>query len=214
MNKFFIIIFMTLFLTTSVLAYNGFGGGGWYYSSPMDFLESPWIVFLLVFAVFFALIFFSLAKTFKGNTAVPITISVVISFLIAAMFSEKFYIRQYLGDWIFLIAILIAIFAVMKILLGHLGISVLFAAITGVLIFLKTYIDPYIDFPYNIISSPLFRIYEFFVSWHIIWIAGILTVILAYLQVRGAAKGFVARGKEWRENKEKAGGLLNVLGRR
>jgi len=187
---------LLILISTFVSAY---GYRNFDYSNPMGLIQNEWVLFLLIFAVFFSLIFFAISKTFQENRMTAVVISAVLSLIIAASLSEKFYLRQHFGQWVVLIAILIAVFSVLKIMVGHLGISAFLALITATLIFLRTSVDPLMSFPYEVISNPLFGLYDFFVNWFVIIILILITGYMIYYQIKEEKYHRAVRRKHKRE---------------
>ena len=71
-KNYFLIIASLLILTPRVFAQ--WGGWGYYYS-PMDYLNSEWVLFAIISLVFFAVIFYTVNKSFH-NKAVAGTIAI------------------------------------------------------------------------------------------------------------------------------------------
>ena len=95
-----IAIISTLFLIPIISAYsysgfNGFGNFG-FYGSPLDLFQNEWTMFIILFAVFFATIFYTLYKVFK-NKGVAAVISVGLSVLIVVAITERGLIQTYGG---------------------------------------------------------------------------------------------------------------------
>jgi|GEM_PF-2150505 len=92
---FVLFIFSVLFLIPLCAAqyYGGYGSYGLFWPSgttPAEFLENPWVVFIIFFTIFFALIFYSLGKTFKGNLGIPVVLAAALAFMMAAGIQQQF----------------------------------------------------------------------------------------------------------------------------
>lgn len=68
----------------------GYGYGGYFFPSgflPSELLDNPWVIFIVFFAIFFSVSYFSLSRTLGGkggSKAPPMIISVALAFLMAA----------------------------------------------------------------------------------------------------------------------------------
>jgi len=122
MQKKFLIVILSiisvLFLMPIISAYSytGFGDFG-FYGSPLDFFENEWIMFVIIVAVFFATIFYTLYKAFK-NKGVAAIISMGLSILISVAIMERGLIESYGGgeisSWALFLAAAIGIAFLIK----------------------------------------------------------------------------------------------------
>lgn len=64
------------------------------YIIPSQLLNNPIVVFLLFFALFFAVIYFALGRSMQGNLAIPAIISAVLAFVIAAGAQQQWQVMQ------------------------------------------------------------------------------------------------------------------------
>jgi len=105
------IILISLLIIPIISAYT-WGGGSWGYFSPLDYLESPIVLFVILFLIFFAIIFYSLNKAMK-NPAVSAVIGFALSLFISLAISRRGLLWNFggggLDSWILLIAALIGI---------------------------------------------------------------------------------------------------------
>lgn len=98
-----------------VSAYTTFS---YYLRTPGDLLNNEWFLFILIFAIFFAVIYYSVSKTFTGNKGVAVVLSGAIAILIAGAVSRRAWYYGYLGEtigsWMFILAAVIGIFFLMR----------------------------------------------------------------------------------------------------
>ncbi|MEM4230586.1 MAG: hypothetical protein QXF25_01800, partial [Candidatus Pacearchaeota archaeon] len=164
-NKiFFLLIFIESVLVLPVLAYNGWSYG---YFSPSQLLQNEWVVFGLIFVIFFGLIFIAISRSMKENVVVAGVISIAISLFISLTISQRAmfygYFGEGIGSWIFVIALIVAIAFFTKFITDLIGGIGLFLSLGFIWLILSN-IDPYSLFPFDIIYSPYFWLYEFFIS--------------------------------------------------
>lgn len=181
-RNFALIFLLFLFLMPFVSA-QWWGSWG-YYSSPMDYLNNPWVLFIIITLVFFAVIFYTVNKSFH-NKAVAGTIAIALSVLIAMTFSQKMLVYGFMGDeigmWVFIAVALISMGFVIKFVHEGLGsIGTVFAVI-GMWFVLKA-IDPYQFFPSNLLYNDVFmNIYGFVTSIFGLIIVVVLSILLVKL---------------------------------
>lgn len=174
MNKkiLFILLILSSLPLVSAQSWNSYGYG---YLSPQDLLNNEWVVFGLIFAVFFAVIFFALGKTFRDNLGVAAIVSLALSFFISAIISQRVsfygYIGEDVGGWIFLFAILIIIAFALKALLDLGGAIGLALGLVGSWFFIR-YIDWETLLPYSVATNEIFL----FVQQ---WFIGLIVIIIA-----------------------------------
>jgi len=174
-----IILFcLSIMLFSSVIAYYPYYG----YFSPYDILNNEWLMFVLVFLVFFAIIFFALNKTFKENKGPAIVIALIISLFISATISQRYYLQQFVGDWGIVLGILIIVGFLIKILYDRIGLLGIMIVVTGFLLYLQVGIDPYEVLPYEVLASPIFEFYYNFRIFLLLIIGGITVyMVVRYL---------------------------------
>jgi len=116
-----------------------------------DIFNSVLLRFGIVFMVFFAIIFFSVGKMFKGNRPVAILVSVSLAALIAGAFFQRGYLDSFygdvIGDWAIVLGVLIGIVFLLKIVADNVG---AWASIFVLVIIwaILTFTDPYVVLPY------------------------------------------------------------------
>ena len=108
-----IILLIGFFLALPIISAYSFGGWGrGYYSSPMDFLRSEWVMFIIYFIFFFAIIYFTTNKSFK-NPQVSAVVALALSLFIAMALGQRGFLDPYVSSgvasWALVIASLIAI---------------------------------------------------------------------------------------------------------
>lgn len=203
-KKIFPVIFI-ISLITIVSAY------GWnfpgYYGSPSDFLENEWVRFGLIFILFFAIVFFAVSKTFKENKGAAVAVAVAVSLFITMAVAQRGWLYSYAGDeigeYLFIIAIILAIVFFIKVITSLIGGLGLF-----ITLFLIWYLFSNTGFPdalpYEIGSIDLFPFYDFLASSSfLIWtiIALIAVLVIAYA---GKGYGEFSKGvKRWFWGKKK-----------
>ncbi len=127
-----------------VSAQFGFGYG--YLPSPSQWLENEYLVFIIFFAIFFAIIHLSLSRVFSGNPMPSIIIAAALSFLIAASMQRNWYfLEKPILLWALFLIIALVILVVVKAFMGGIGIRGLLIAIAllvGLWPFIKS-VAPY-----------------------------------------------------------------------
>ncbi len=187
-NKFKKLIpFVSIFFINLVSAYSYYGWG--YSSSPLDYLDNEWVRFTTLFLVIFALVYFSVTKAFKDNQAVAAVIALGVTLLITVAISQQGLLYTYAGDqfgnWITLVAILLALGFFIKISGENFGASgVIVAVIISLVIFNMTISLDEFSLAYA------FQDYNFQWMWESIFtvqgfvILGILVVVLIIFSKR------------------------------
>jgi len=161
-------------------AYNGYGYG---WSSPAQWLQNEWVVFGLIFVIFFAMIFFGISKTMKENLGVAAVIAFGLSAFIAFTISQRTmfygYVGEGLGNWFFIIAILIAAVFFIRFVTNIIGGAGMFLALFAIWLVLSN-VDPYAVLPSEFMYSNYFSFYQFFASstFLVILIAAFVFIIV------------------------------------
>jgi hypothetical protein len=168
-NIYFISILFTLVLTPMILA--AWNTGSWgmgYYNSPLYLFENEWVMFGIYFIVFFAVIFYTVNRSFKDSKIAGV-IAFGLSSLISVTLAQRGWLYNYMGgeigSWILVVTVLIAFGFLLKFSYESFG---RIGAIASVIIIwaLMHGSDPYEVLPYNIINNgPIIGIYEFVASW-------------------------------------------------
>jgi len=175
-----------------ISAYNGWGGSwGWnYYSSPLEFLENPWIMFALIFIILFGVIFYVLSKTFNNN-AVAVSIAIALSLFISMAIAQRGLLYDYgygeLSSWALVIASLIAIAFLVRFTNENFGAP----GSAGVLIIawlIFHNIDPYQVLPDSLANTGFYNVYDFIFGISDLG-TGILSLIVITLLVIWTQKG-------------------------
>ena len=183
-NKSSIILISTILILSVlplILAYNGYGWGlDYFYGTPLDFLENEWVMFGIIFIILFGVIYYVLAKSFKNN-AVAAAVGLGLSLFITMAISQKGLLYQYgggeLSSWALLVAALIAIAFLIRFAgetFGRWG-TVAVVLIAGMIV---NSFDAYEILPQSLLNSGFLGIYEFIISWPIIFILAILAFAL------------------------------------
>ena len=150
----------------SILAYS-FGGWGGYYSDPMMYLQSPWVLFIIYFIFFFAIIYFTTNKSFK-NPQVSAVVGLALALFISMALGNRGYLDYYMSagiaSWALVIAALIAI-----------GFSVKFAyetfgrigsvAVVLIIWFILFSTDPQQILPPELLNDSILNVYGFIAAW-------------------------------------------------
>jgi len=179
-HKFIFGLILLLLSLQMVSAYNG-SGYGW--SSPTQWLQNEWVVFGLIFVIFFAMIFFGISKTMKENLGVAAVIAFGLSAFIAFTISQRTifygYVGEGLGNWFFIIAILIAAVFFIRFITNIIGGAGMFLALFAIWLVLSN-VDPYAVLPSQFMYSNYFSLYQFFASstFLVILIAAFVFIIV------------------------------------
>lgn len=108
---FFIAIFLSLLVIPLISAYS-YGGSWGYVNSPLYYLQNEWVMFIIYFIFFFAIIYFTTNKSFK-NPSVSAVVGAALSLFIAIAMAQRGWLNSYMGAeigaWALLIAALIAV---------------------------------------------------------------------------------------------------------
>lgn len=170
------IIALGLLIIPLISAYS-LGGG--YYRSPLDYLENEWVIFSIVFMIFFAVIFFSVNRSFK-NPGVSTVIALGLSLLIAMVMARRGmlygYVGEELGSWIMIITILMGTGFIIRFAyesFGRTGVIVALAILWAVF----RGIDVYDILPYQLLTETFVRVYEFITGI----VGGIVIIIIAII---------------------------------
>lgn len=158
-------IFSILVLTPFALAIfdSGLGGFG-YYNSPLFFFDNEWVMFGIYFLIFFAVIFYTVNRSFK-DTKIAGVIALGLSLLISITLAQRGWLYSYmgteLGGWILVITVLIAFGFLLRFSYESFG---RIGAIAAVLIFWTVLhgSDPYTVLPIELANNNvILLIYEF-----------------------------------------------------
>ncbi len=137
-------IIPTLITLLSIPIVSAYWGG--YYNSPLEYLDNEWVRFVAIFLILFAVIYFAMSKSFKGDRGVATVVAGGLTLLITISLSQRGLLYSYAGDelgtWITLGAGLIALGFIAKIAFENFG---KIGAITFAVLFwfLLNYINPY-----------------------------------------------------------------------
>ncbi len=180
----FFLVFVSLLALPLISAYS-FGWSGGYYSDPMYYLQSPWVMFIIYFIFFFAIIYFTTNKSFK-NPQVSAVVALALALFIAMALGQRGYLDYYMSagvaSWALVIAALIAI-----------GFSIKFAyetfgrigSVAAILIiwFALNSTDPQQILPLELLNDSILNAYRFIAAW-----PGLLILLLLSAVVITARK--------------------------
>jgi hypothetical protein len=173
-NKLYLIVLSMIVLAPLISA--AWGGWSGYYYSPVEYLNNEWVLFGIITIVFFAIIFYTVNKSFQ-NPAVSSTIAMGLSLLIGMAFSQRMLLYGYageeLGAWVLIVVSLISIGFLIKFVYEGLGNIGAIAVVIGIWFILHN-IDPYQVFPYQIQSEIFLNFFEFMTG-----IFGLIILIIA-----------------------------------
>jgi hypothetical protein len=154
--------------------------GGYSYYSPEALFNNEWFYFVLIFAVFFAVIFLSINRTFK-NPGISVIVAGGLSLLIALTLAKRGLLYGYFGDqlssWILIATVVIGLGFLIKFVhntFGFFGVLVLVL----ILWFGMHNSDPYIVLPYELSSIEIITNSYIFIGSYFGLILGILLVIV------------------------------------
>ena len=200
----------SVFSLNSISAY-GFNNFNWLnfsFTSPSDFLNNEWVLFIGIFLLSFSVIYLSLSNVFgreKKNEYFPwvrkesmvqrgpvVAISMVMSFFIASALSQKAMIYGYfgneIGSWIILFGGILAFIFIAKVAndaFKPLGIPIVLI-VTWVILRL---IDPYAAFPSAITYNIQFEnIYSIATSYITLTVLIILAFFLTFKTGKSGGK--------------------------
>jgi len=171
----------TIITLISIPIVSAYSWGG-YYGSPLDYLDNEWVRFATIFLILFAIIYFAMSKSLKGNTGVAVIVAGGITLLITIALSQRGLLYSYAGDqlgsWITIIAVLIGIGFLLKVAFENFGAP---GAILSVLIIwmLMFFSDPYDILPYELSNSAFVGIYNFFSTGFGLVILIVLAVVFS-----------------------------------
>ena len=175
---------MALFSISLVSAANGWWGGSWGTgTSPLEILDNEWVKFIAVFIILFAVIYFSLSKTFgEEKKAIGAVVSLAITLLITLAIARRGWLYSYTGDaigsWVTILAIFLAIGFLIKVAHDNFGTGGVIASIIIIWSFIR-FGDPYSYSPYIFESQAVYTIVSIFASIPGLIIAIIIGIILA-----------------------------------
>lgn len=212
MKKILSLIVLCLVLFNVVSAYNGYGYG---WSSPAQWLQNEWVVFGLIFVIFFAMIFFGISKTMNENLGVAAVIAFGLSAFIAFTISQRTmfygYVGEGLGNWFFIIAILIAAVFFIRFVTNIIGGAGMFLAFFAIWLVLSN-VDPYAVLPSEFMYSNYFSFYQFFASSTFLVILIVVFVALIIISLKGGPNGTPMPGlKNWLWGRREAISVLEKL---
>jgi hypothetical protein len=186
-----------------VLAYSGIGFNR-FYSSPLYLLDNQWVMFAVYLVVFFAIIFYTVNKSFK-NPSISMVIAAGVSFLISMSMARRGLLYNYAGDQIGSILLIIAVLLGIGFLLkfaytSFSGIGVALILMGGWFVLRLT--DPFDVLPYEMLTYNFLAVYDFIVGPVGFIIVLVISILFVYKQFR----------KNWiRKTVEKLGkGLGNI----
>lgn len=189
----FLLIGLMLVVTPLASAAGWFGlGGGGYYSSPLFFLENEWVMFGIVFIIFFAIIFYTVNKSFK-NPMISGVIALGLGLFISIALAQRGWLNSYMGSeigaWLLIVAALISIAFAIKFSYDSFGRIGAVAAIVIIWYVLHSNPDPYDILPPELMTDTFTGIYEFVSSWFGLIIAVIAGgIIIAARRQRGIGR--------------------------
>jgi hypothetical protein len=130
---------------------------GWYaIPGPEYWLDNPWVVFTVFFAIFFATIYVSLGRVFKGNVAPAAVIAAALSFVISAGIQRDWqFLQKPIMFWALILLLILAILTFFKaIALGPIGSIGLILIICGSWPYIKDTLSvgAISSMPYGLIS--------------------------------------------------------------
>jgi len=161
-----LISILVLLIAPTVLAYTGYGYGYGYLRSPLDYFENEWTMFGIIFIVFFAIIYFTVNKSFKNNVISGV-IALGLSLLIAITLTRRGWLYGYageqLGAWVLIVVAFIGIAFAIRFAYEYFG-SIGAIASIAILWFLLRGLDPYEILPYEVQTDSLLNIYGFITS--------------------------------------------------
>jgi hypothetical protein len=201
------------FLIVSIPIVSAYTPFYYYLSSPSELLQSEWVVFILMFAIFFAVTYFAIGKTIKSKGAATI-ISAAVAIFIAAAVSQRAWYSGFMGDslgsW-FLLAALVVGFLMLLRVIGNMfgGIGMI------VLVFIGWYLvkgmDVFYYLPSGLMNSDISGVLEFIVSPDFIWVLVGITVLILLIAYGGKGET-PGKLKNWLwGKKEKKRSILEML---
>ncbi len=163
-----IILLLGFFLAMPIISAYSFGGwGGGYYSDPMMYLNSPWVLFIIYFIFFFAIIYFTTNKSFK-NPQVSAVVALAMALFIAMALGQRGYLDYYMSagiaSWALVIASLIAIGFSIKFAYETFGRPGTVAAIL-IIWFVLNSTDPQNILPQELLNDSILNVYGFIAAW-------------------------------------------------
>jgi len=169
---------IALVVLPSVLAYS-WGGYG-YYQSPLQYLDNEWVMFSIIMLVFFAIIYYTVNKTFNNNVVSGV-IALAVSLLIAITVTRRGMLYGYAGDelgsWIMIATAAIGLGFLIKFAYEGFGVIGSTATVIAFWLLLQQS-DPYQILPYNI-SPAIINTYNFIASFFGLFILVVLAVVFA-----------------------------------
>jgi hypothetical protein len=175
---------LVMIILPGVFAYTGWG---WTYLDPVYYLEHPWVMFGMVTAVFFAIIFYAVGRSID-NKQVSAVIALALALFISMTLTRRGYLYGYMGQeigsWIIFVVILITV-----VLVGGFFIRMMndffwpVGSPVSVLIiwFFLRILDPEEFIPYTLLNDIFLGVYEFVTSIVGLIILIILAIIISFM---------------------------------
>ena len=185
-----------IFLTQLVSGYSSSIFG--YYSSPVDMLiNSEWIRFLLVFAIFYALIFYSIKNRFsEGKSKGPaVVISICISLLITIALAQQGLFYSFFGgdfsSWLIFLAVMVVLLFIISAAYSNFGPKFTAFVLLFIWCILAFYFNPSSWISYGSASDIANMLYSLWISLPGAIVT--LIVVIALFFVKKDKKGFNIR---------------------
>ena len=188
-NKKFIFIIVTLsLLVTPIISAYSYGWSG--NQDPMMYLNNAWVLFILYFMFFFAIIFFTTNKSFK-NPSISAVVALAMALFISMSLSQRGWLNPYFGGqagaWALFAAALIAIGFSIKFsyeTFGRIG-----AVATILIIWFaihSTVETPQDILPQELLNETILNVYSFMGSFIGLFILLIISIVI--IMARGNRK--------------------------
>ncbi|MEM0465560.1 MAG: hypothetical protein QXW97_02555 [Candidatus Pacearchaeota archaeon] len=188
---FLLILFISILIPFISAQWDVWSSGGFgYFNSPLYFLQNVWVLFAIIFMIFFAIIFYTVNKSFK-NSAISGTIALGLSTFISITIAQRGWLYSNMGgtigSWLLVISVLIAFGFLIRFSYESFGRIGTIAAIFLIWAILHG-TDPYNVLPYELTNNyTIITIYEFISGWiGLIFLIIISAIIItARVQRRG-----------------------------
>lgn len=171
---------------------------GWYgVPSPEHWLDNPWFIFVILFAVFFATIFISLGRVFKGNPAPAAVIAAALSFLISSGVQRDWqFLQQPIMFWALIVVFALAVLTFLRAAaLGPLGSTGLVLAILGSWPYIKNSLSS------NMVAALPYGLVNFFDSisgfFSVLLVIGIICFIWGFLSALFSGRLFEGAARKY-----------------
>lgn len=183
----FSILILLIVILPAISAYS-FGGGWGYANSPLDYLNNQWVMFMIYFMFFFAIIYYTTNKSFK-NPPVAAVVGLALSLFIAIAMAQRGWLDSYMGSeigaWALLISALIAVGFTVKFSFETFGRIGSVAAIL-ILWFILFSTPPETILPPELLTDTFLNVYYFVSSW--IGLIILLIISAVIITARGNRK--------------------------